>query len=85
MTVYKITSRVLENGKIRTEYIDTNKNEIFRKAKTAKDVKDWHEGFWNINSPQVKVISVEKVRVSSKGKNWGIKFHKAKDLFGGVF
>ncbi len=82
MTVYKIWSnaysRVPEGVLIgrRTEYIDTDKNELFRNSKTARDVKRAYEGFWNISLHEEKVVvtNVKRMKTTkSKGANWGIK------------
>lgn len=59
--------RILFMGteKERVEEIDTATNELFKKAKTARDVERTYEMFWNDLVPRpsaiVKVVDVRRV------------------------
>jgi hypothetical protein len=82
MHVFKIYSRGInrDTGELvayRTELIDADKNELFKKyPKTPQIVKKVHEDFWNKLSPVEEKIIVDKVipvNIKSQGKNWNIK------------
>ena len=79
--VYKIYSRgITPEGKLvyRTEFVDADKNILFKPAKGPNDIKEIYEGFWNVNPKEDRVVvdKVERVKTKSKGENWGIKLLK---------
>jgi recombination DNA repair RAD52 pathway protein len=48
-------------GKIRSETIDTNKNEIFRNAKTKNEVAKRFNAFWNSNPNEKEAVLITKI------------------------
>ena len=80
---YKVKAVALDRktrkqiGKARTETIDSRDNELFKGAKTTKDIEDRYEGFWNDLDPQseeiIKVISVERKSRIESLKDWNVK------------
>jgi len=80
MPVFKITSKGHdEKGKniVRTEYVDSSKNLIFRNSKTDKAVARRFDRYWD---GEAKAVAVKKVNVRSRGENWGIKIRKLRSV-----
>ena len=78
--IYQVYSRAINRQTrellgYRTEFVDTEKNEMFGNTDNSDEVKEKYEGFWNLNDrePQVIVDKVKFVKGKSKGENWGIK------------
>ena len=80
MAVYKIKSRGFnEKGKPieRSEYIDSSKNILFRSAKNSQQVARNYNAFW---AGEAKVVDVKKVKIKSRGENFGIKIKKLRKM-----
>lgn len=79
MPVYKITSKGFSKGKFseRVEYVDTTKNSIFHTDKTSDQVASTYNKFWG---NQAVATKVKRVKISSKGANWGIKIRKLREM-----
>lgn len=76
MPIFKIWSvGEKKNGSVvlRTEYIDTAKNVLFSGDLHAASVKNDYEAFWK---GEAKVVKIKRVKVKSKGANWGIKMKR---------
>ena len=84
MTVYRIISYSVKYPYIyfRGEYIDTEKNEVFRNCRSKEDVRIAYEDFWRFGdrTSPAKVIYIAQSFEKSKGKNWGIKVLKMKAI-----
>ena len=84
MVVYKIWSRAIDRTTIdrttgmvkasRTEYVDTEKNELFSPTDNKEIVKAKYASFWNLSAQEDKVLvdKVVRAHIKSQGDNWGI-------------
>ena len=79
--ITKIWSRGMDEktGDIayRTEFIDTEKNEVFKGCKTKEDIKERYLSFWDMTTigleGRVHVDQVKIVDIPSEDGNWEIK------------
>lgn len=75
MTKYVVTARAYSRrtgqpvGKMRNETIDTEKNVLFKNARSTQDVRAHYESFWNhLNPHSAEIVNVHKIVVKGSKK-----------------
>jgi hypothetical protein len=88
MGIFKIVSIVKDKFtknpiQFRHEYIDTAKNYLYKDVESKAKVKSIYESIWNTNpfrATDLSVLRAERSNVISKGREWGLKVYKLKEV-----